>query len=39
LRFEQKGIGAGTILFSGDPIADSQKLTLAPWDLAIVEEQ
>lgn len=30
--------GAGTNLLDGKPVAKSQALTLAPWDLAIVEE-
>jgi beta-galactosidase len=31
--------GAGTNLLTGDAVAESQKLTLAPWDLAIIEEK
>jgi beta-galactosidase len=31
--------GAGTNLLTGDAVAPSQRLTLAPWDLAIVEEK
>jgi beta-galactosidase len=30
---------AGTNLLDGKPVAQSAQLTLAPWDLAIVEEQ
>jgi beta-galactosidase len=31
--------GAGTNLLDGKPVAAGQELTLAPWDLAIVEEK
>jgi beta-galactosidase len=30
--------GAGTNLLDGKPLAHAQQLTLAPWDLAIIEE-
>jgi len=30
--------GAGTNLLDGKPVAHAQQLTLAPWDLAIIEE-
>jgi beta-galactosidase len=30
--------GAGTNLLDGKPVAHTQQLTLAPWDLAIIEE-
>jgi beta-galactosidase len=30
---------AGTNLLDGKPVAKSTELTLAPWDLAIIEEQ
>jgi beta-galactosidase len=32
------GYGAGTNLLDGRPVGKSAELTLAPWDLAIVEE-
>ncbi|MGA8730334.1 MAG: Beta-galactosidase C-terminal domain, partial [Terracidiphilus sp.] len=31
--------GAGTDLLDSNPIAKSEELTLAPWDLAIIEER
>jgi beta-galactosidase len=31
--------GAGSNLLDGKPAANGQELTLAPWDLAIVEER
>jgi beta-galactosidase len=31
--------GAGTNLLNGNQVARGQQLTLAPWDLAIVEEK
>ena len=32
------GYGAGTSLLDGKPVAHAQEITLAPWDLAIIEE-